>query len=74
MVKEKFVALGLVLCDFLIENLSVPAEVQKAIDERTKYGIVGDKTDVMMKVAAAQAMQDAAKNPGSPLKYLYKVI
>ncbi len=69
-VKEKFVALGLVLCDFLIENLSVPAEVQKAIDERTKYGIVGDKTDVMMKVAAAQAMQDAAKNPGSGASFV----
>lgn len=38
--------------------------MQKAIDERTKYGIVGDSTDVMMKVAAAEAMKEAAKNPG----------
>ena len=63
-VQAKFEAMGLKLVSLIIENLSVPAEVQKAIDERTKYGIVGDSTDVMMKVAAAEAMKDAAKNPG----------
>lgn len=63
-VQGRFAALGLTLVSLVIENLSVPPEVQKAIDERTKYGIVGDSTDVMMKVAAAEAMKDAAKNPG----------
>ena len=37
-------------------------DLEKALDERSKLGILGDKTDVMMKVAAAEAMKEAAKN------------
>lgn len=64
-VQKKFNELGLKLVNLFVENMSVPQEVEKAIDERSKYGILGDKTDVMMKVAAAEAMKDAAKNPGT---------
>lgn len=64
-IQHKFKELGLKLTNLFIENMSVPEEVEKAIDERSKYGILGDKTDVMMKVAAAEAMKDAAKNPGT---------
>ena len=64
-VQGKFNDIGLKLTNLAIENMSVPEEVEKALDERTKLGILGDKTDVLMKVAAAQAMQDAAKNPGN---------
>jgi membrane protease subunit (stomatin/prohibitin family) len=46
-----------------IENMSVPEEVEKALDERSKLGILGDKTDVLLKVSAAEAMKEAAKNP-----------
>ncbi len=63
-VQEKFKEIGLKLTNLFIENMSVPEAVEKAIDERSKYGILGDSTDVMMKVAAAEAMKDAAKNPG----------
>ncbi len=63
-VQDKFNELGLCLKNFVIENTSVPEEVEKAIDERSRLGILGDKTDVMMKVAAAEAMKDAAKNEG----------
>ena len=63
-IQEKFKEIGLKLTNLFIENMSVPAEVEKAIDERSKLGILGDATDVMMKVAAAEAMKDAAKNPG----------
>lgn len=66
----KFAAMGLTLGDLVIENISVPQEVQKAIDERAKYGIVGDKTDVMMKVAAAEAMKAAASNPGTGANFV----
>ena len=45
--------------------MSVPQEVEKAIDERSRYGILGDATDTMMKVSAAEAMREAAKNPGA---------
>ncbi len=64
-VQEKFNSIGLKLTNLAIENMSVPEEIEKALDERTKLGILGDKTDVLMKVAAAEAMKDAAKNPGN---------
>lgn len=64
-IQNKFKEIGLKLVNLFIENMSVPEEVEKAIDERSRLGILGDKTDVMMKVAAAQAMQDAAKNQGT---------
>lgn len=64
-VQEKFSELGLILTNLFIENISVPEEVEKALDERSKYGILGGSADVMMKVAAAEAMKDAAKNPGN---------
>ena len=63
-IQEKFKELGLLLTNLFIENMSVPKEVEDAIDERSKLGILGDKTDVMMKIAAAEAMKDAAKNEG----------
>ena len=64
-IQELFKNIGLKLETLLIENMSVPQEVQKAIDERTKYGILAGSTDTMMKVAAAEAMRDAAKNTGA---------
>lgn len=63
-IQDKFKELGLMLTNLFIENMSVPEEVEKAIDERSKLGILGDKTDVMMKISAAEAMKEAAKNPG----------
>lgn len=64
-IQHKFNEIGLKLTNLFIENMSVPEAVEKAIDERSKYGILGSQTDVMMKVAAAEAMKDAAKNPGA---------
>ncbi len=66
-IQAKFNEIGLKLTNLFIENMSVPSEVEKALDERSKLGILGDKTDVMMKVAAAEAMKDAAKNEGNPM-------
>ncbi len=63
-IQDKFKEIGLELTNLFIENMSVPEEVEKAIDERSKLGILGDKTDVMMKIAAAEALKDAAKNEG----------
>ncbi len=64
-IQDKFNDVGLSLVNMFIENISVPQEVEKAIDERSKYGVLGDSTDVMMKVAAAEALKDAAKNEGA---------
>lgn len=63
-IQNKFKEIGLMLTNLFIENMSVPKEVEDAIDERSKLGILGDKTDVMMKIAAAEALKDAAKNEG----------
>lgn len=63
-IQTKFKAIGMMLTNLFIENMSVPSEVEKALDERSKYGIMSDKTDVMMKVSAAEAMRNAAKNEG----------
>ena len=63
-IQESFKSIGLELTNLIIENMSVPSEVEKALDERAKYGILGDATDTMMKVSAAEAMRESAKNPG----------
>jgi len=34
--------LGLALTSFLIENISLPPEVEQALDQRTKMGVLGD--------------------------------
>lgn len=63
-VQNKFNELGLKLVNLFIENMSLPEEVTKAMDERTKLGILGDATDTLMKVSAAEAMKTAAANQG----------
>ena len=63
-VQQSFKEVGLQLTKLTIENMSVPEEIEKAFDERSRLGILGDKTDVMMRMAAAEAMKEAAKNPG----------
>lgn len=55
--------LGLKLTSIVIENLSLPEEVEKILDERTKVGVMSDKMGSYTQMQAAQAMRDAAKNP-----------
>ncbi len=62
--QEKFGEIGLQLTNLFIENMSVPEEVEKVFDERSRLGILGSQTDVIMKLSAAEAMKEAAKNPG----------
>ena len=54
--------LGLKLESFVIENISLPDEVEKAIDRRTSMGVVGDLNQYTQ-FQAAEAMRDAANNP-----------
>ncbi len=60
--KDKFSNLGLELCTIVIENLSLPEEVEKALDERTKLGVLEDKMGTYTQYQAANAMRDAAQN------------
>lgn len=55
--------LGLKLCSFIIENLSLPEEVEKALDERTRLGVMEEKVGTYTRIKAADALTEAAKNP-----------
>lgn len=60
---KSFEALGLKLCSVIVENLSLPEEVEKMLDERSKMGIIGDKMGTYTQFQSAQAIRDAAQNP-----------
>lgn len=59
----EFKKFGLELCTIVIENLSLPEEVEKAIDERAKLGVLSDKMETYVQYKSANAMGDAANNP-----------
>ena len=55
--------LGLALPRFVIENVSLPPEVEEALDTRTRMGVMGD-LDRFTRYEAATAITEAAANPG----------
>jgi membrane protease subunit (stomatin/prohibitin family) len=55
--------MGVSLTQFFVENISLPPEVEAALDKRTQMGVLGN-LDQYAKFQAAEAMRDAAKNPG----------
>src|SRR5258705_11220201 len=59
---EDFQAFGLELTKFVIENISLPPEVEAAMDKRTSMGVIGD-VNRYTQFQAADAMRDAAQNP-----------
>jgi membrane protease subunit (stomatin/prohibitin family) len=59
----KVETLGLALTSFVIENISLPEDVEKSIDKRTSMGVVGD-LNRYSQFQAAEAMREAANNPG----------
>lgn len=64
--QPKFNAMGFQLNSLYVENISVPEEVEKALDKRSTMGIYGD-LNAYTKFQAAEALRDAAKNPGGNL-------
>lgn len=60
----KFKAIGLSIPNFNFENFSMPEELEKALDESASLGILGKNMNVYMQKAQADALRDAAKNPG----------
>ncbi len=54
--------MGLALSAFVVENISLPEEVEKAMDRRTSMGVLGD-LNRYTQYQAAEAMRDAANNP-----------
>ena len=61
---ETFSNLGLKLTKLVIENISFPEEVEKAIDTRSSMGVLSDKMDTFVKFQSAHAIRDAAQNQG----------
>ena len=59
-------ALGLTLCSFVIENISLPEEVEKAMDRRTSMGVLGDMNRYTQ-YQAAEAMREAANAEGNSM-------
>ena len=60
-INPKLNLLGLTLCSFIIENISLPEEVEKSMDKRTSMGVLGN-LDQYAKYQAAEAMREAANN------------
>ena len=62
-ISEDLKHLGLQLPRFVIENVSLPPEVEAMMDKRTEMGVLGN-LDQYAKFQAASAITDAAQNPG----------
>ncbi len=61
--QPEFQTHGIELVKFVIENISLPEEVEKMIDKRTQMGVVGNLQQYTQ-FQTAQAIEEAAKNPG----------
>jgi membrane protease subunit (stomatin/prohibitin family) len=62
-ISPELAKMGVSLTQFFVENISLPPEVEKALDKRSEMGVLGN-LDQYAKYQAAEAMRDAAKNPG----------
>lgn len=59
----QFKTMGLKVTQAFVENVSLPEEVEKAMDKRTSLGILGDKMGTYVAMETVGAMRDAANNP-----------
>ncbi len=59
---SEFAEYGIGLTKLLVENISLPSEVEKALDKRTSMGVIGD-LGAYTQYQAAQSMEKAAENP-----------
>ncbi|NNF17621.1 MAG: SPFH domain-containing protein [Gammaproteobacteria bacterium] len=59
----EFKEYGIAVTRMLVENISLPPEVEKALDKRTSMGVIGGLRDYA-DFQAAEAMTQAASNPG----------
>src|SRR6187397_2089497 len=62
-INEEFKEWGLEVTKFFIENISLPPEVEAAMDKRASMGALGD-AQTYMQFQAADALRDAAQNEG----------
>jgi membrane protease subunit (stomatin/prohibitin family) len=62
-INEDFNGYGLEVTKFYVENVSLPPEVEAAMDKRASMGALGD-AQKYMQFQAADALRDAAQNEG----------
>jgi len=62
-IKPVFASLGLELNHFVVENISLPDELAKVLDQRIGMGMVGD-VGRYTQYAAAESLDLAAANTG----------
>ena len=62
-INEDFKTYGLEVTKFYVENISLPEDVEAAMDKRASMGALGN-VDTYMKFQAADALRDAAQNEG----------
>jgi len=62
-INPEFGEYGINVTKFLVENISLPPEVEQALDKRSSMGILGNLSQYAQ-FQAANAMEAAAKNPG----------
>jgi len=60
--QPRFAGIGLVLTSLIVENLSLPEEVEKMLDRKTSMNVLGNM-DTYVKYQTAEAIRDAANNP-----------
>lgn len=61
---EQTGAIGVQFSDILVENVSLPDEVEKLIDEQSGIGMAKQDMDAFMQYQTARAMRDASKQKG----------
>ena len=61
-VAAQFTQYGLELTQLIVENVSLPAEVEAAVDQKARMRVIGD-IDQYARLQSADALRDAARNP-----------
>jgi membrane protease subunit (stomatin/prohibitin family) len=63
--QKEFDIWGIELCQFYIENVSLPEEVEKMLDKSTSLNIMKDKLGQFNQMQAGIALENMADNPGA---------
>ncbi len=61
--QPEFTTYGMEVSNLLVENISLPEAVEQALDKRTSMGVIGNLQQYTQ-FQAAEALRDAAQNPG----------
>ena len=66
-ISPEFNDYGLALTKILVENVSLPSAVEKALDKRTSMGMIGD-LDKLLKYNAAESLGSGSGSAGSTME------